>query len=183
MAFATEADLRYPIGKFERPERLTESERRAAIQQIEQAPARLRAAVAGLNDQQLDTPYRPGGWTIRQTIHHVADSHMNAFSRFKLALTEDEPIIKPYDEAAWAKLGDVNETPVETSLDLLDSLHERWVKVLRTMDDAAFLRHFVHPELGKIRLDGNLALYAWHGKHHTGHVRSVGQPLLAASRL
>ena len=173
MAFATEADLRYPIGKFERPERLTESERRAAIQQIEQAPARLRAAVAGLNDQQLDTPYRPGGWTIRQTIHHVADSHMNAFSRFKLALTEDVPTIKPYLEARWAELAD-SKAPIAPSLALLDGLHQRWLALLHSLAPADWSREYLHPEHNKkISLDQTLALYSWHGRHHTAHITSL----------
>ena len=172
----SEQSLQYPIGKFAFPTpeiAAQPAQRELWISEIAEAPAKLRAAAAGLTKAQVDTPYRPGGWTARQVLHHVPESHMNAYIRFKLALTEEEPTIKPYDEAAWAKLGDVNDTPVETSLVLLDSLHERWIKVLRTMDDAAFLRHFVHPALGKVRLDQNLALYAWHGKHHTGHVLSV----------
>jgi DinB superfamily len=143
------------------------------IAEIAATPAGLRAAVAGLTSGQLDTPYRPGGWTLRQVVHHVPESHMNAYIRFKLALTEDNPIVKPYDEAAWAKLGDVAVTPTETSLAMLDSLHERWVFLLRGLDDEAFLRHFRHPEMGLVRLDGNLALYAWHGKHHTAHITSL----------
>ena len=172
----SDENLKYPIGKFAFPTPEIASQpaqRELWISEIAEAPAKLRGAATGMTKEQLNTPYRPGGWTVRQVLHHVPESHMNAYIRFKLALTENEPTIKPYDEAAWAKLGDVNETPVETSLDLLDSLHERWIKLLRTMDDAAFLRHFVHPELGKVRLDQNLALYAWHGKHHTGHVLSV----------
>jgi hypothetical protein len=130
-------------------------------------------AVAGLDAAQLDAPYRPGGWTVRQVVHHVPESHMNAYIRFKLGLTEDEPTIKPYDEDAWAKLPDVAVTPVETSLALLDELHLRWVTLLRLLDDAQFARTFRHPALGVIRLDGNLALYAWHGKHHTAHITSL----------
>jgi len=173
MAFATEADLRYPIGKFERPERLTESERRAAIQQIEEAPARLRAAVSDLNDQQLDTPYRPGGWTIRQTVHHVADSHMNAFSRFKLALTEDVPTIKPYLEARWAELAD-SKVPIAPSLALLDGLHQRWLALLNSLAPADWSREYLHPEHNKkISLDQTLALYSWHSRHHTAHITSL----------
>jgi len=166
-------DPRYPIGKFSFPQSSTAAERDLWIAEIEETPAKLRAAAEGLTPAQLDTPYREGGWTARQVIHHVPESHMNAYIRFKLALTEDEPTIKPYDEAAWARLGDVPSTPVETSLVLLEALHERWVRVLRMLDDSAFARTFRHPELGLIRLDQNLALYAWHGKHHVAHVALV----------
>jgi hypothetical protein len=133
----------------------------------------LRAAVAGLTPQQLDTPYRPEGWSVRQVVHHVPESHMNAYIRFKLALTEDEPTVKPYDEAAWAKLPDVPGTPIETSLTLLEALHDRWVRVLRLLDDNSFKRTFHHPEIGVVTLERNLALYAWHGKHHAAHVTSL----------
>jgi DinB superfamily len=126
-----------------------------------------------LNDAQLDTPYRDGGWTVRQVVHHVPESHMNAYIRFKLALTENEPTIKPYDEAAWAELSDVHETPIEVSLALVDNLHDRWVRVLRSMSDADFLKQFRHPELGVVSLEKNLALYAWHGKHHVAHIASL----------
>jgi len=178
--------LKYPIGKFAFPSleiAAQPAQRDLWISEIAETPAKLRAAAAGLSKAQLDTPYRPGGWTARQVLHHVPESHMNAYIRFKLGLTEHEPTVKPYDEAAWAKLADIDKVPVETSLDLLDSLHQRMVALFRTMDDAQFLRSFVHPELGKVRLDQNLALYAWHGKHHIAHVLLVGQPLLAASRL
>jgi len=133
----------------------------------------LRAAVAGLRPEQLDTPYRPGGWTVRQVVHHVPDSHMNSYMRFKLALTEDEPTIKPYDEKLWAELADTPATPVEVSLTLLESMHDRWVRLLRSLQDAHFERQFRHPELGVVRLDRNLALYAWHGKHHVAHITSL----------
>jgi uncharacterized damage-inducible protein DinB len=173
MAFATETDLRYPIGKFQRPEGLTDDQRRAAIQAIEEAPAKIRAAVAGLNDPQLDTPYRPGGWTIRQTVHHLADSHMNAFTRFKLALTEDVPTIKPYLEARWAELVD-SKSPVESSLEMLEGLHNRWVLLLRSLTPADLAREFLHPEHGKkMSLDQTLALYSWHGRHHAAHITSL----------
>jgi uncharacterized damage-inducible protein DinB len=168
--------LRYPIGKFSFPSPptgITLAQRNLWIAEIAEAPSRLRAAVAGLDAAQLDTPYRPGGWTLRQVVHHVPESHMNAYIRFKLALTEDEPTIKPYDEDAWSKLPDVVPTPIETSLALLDALHLRWVTLLRLLDDAQFARTFRHPALGVIRLDGNLALYAWHGKHHTAHITSL----------
>jgi hypothetical protein len=130
----------------------------------------LRAAVAGLDAAQLDTPYRPGGWTVRQVVHHVPESHMNAYIRIKLALTENEPVIKPYDEDAWAKLPDVVPTSIETSLTLLDALHVRWVTLLRLLDDAQFARAFEHPEWGRVPIEGAVAQYAWHGKHHTAHI-------------
>ena len=129
--------------------------------------------MAGLNEQQLDTPYRPDGWTVRQVVHHVADSHMNALTRFKLALTEEHPTIKPYDEAAWAKLEDTRTAPVETSLTLLDALHDRWVRVLRAMKTSDFARTLQHPESGDQNLDQVLALYDWHGRHHTAHVTNL----------
>jgi len=133
----------------------------------------LRAAVAGLTPQQIDTPYRPEGWTVRQVVHHVPESHMNAYIRFKLALTEDDPVVKPYDEAAWARLPDIPGTPIETSLTLLDALHDRWVRVIRLLDDSGFKRKFRHPEIGEVTLERNLALYAWHGKHHVAHITSL----------
>jgi uncharacterized damage-inducible protein DinB len=166
-------DLRYPVGPFRRPDSLDEGQRRRAIDAIAAAPAKLRAAVRGLTDSQLDTPYRPGGWTARQVVHHVPDSHMNAYVRFKLALTEDEPTIKPYDEARWAELADTRETPIETSLVLLERLHERWVTLLRSMSEEDFARRLHHPESGIQRLDQVLALYEWHGRHHVGHVTSL----------
>ena len=166
-------DPRYPIGKFERKNTLTADERRSAIEDVVAAPARLRDAARGLTDQQLDTPYRDGGWTLRQVIHHLPDSHMNAFIRFKLALTEDTPEVKPYDEAKWAELIDSYETPVETSLTLLDSVHDRWVRILRSMKDSDFAKAVRHSEHGVINLDALLALYAWHGRHHVGHITSL----------
>jgi hypothetical protein len=168
-----EADLRYPIGRFQRPERLTEEQREAHIEAIEVAPARLRAAVAGLKPEQLDTPYRPGGWTVRQLVHHVPDSHMNSYMRFRLALTEDEPTIKPYDEARWAELADAKTSPIEPSLALLENLHKRWVILLRSLRPSDWDRTFRHPELGLMRLDQNLALYGWHGHHHVAHINSL----------
>ena len=166
-------DPRYPIGKFERRDRLTPDERRTMIDQIAAAPARMRETVARLTTAQLDTPYREGGWTARQVVHHVPDSHLNAYIRFKLGLTEETPTIKPYDEAQWAKLADTRETPIETSLTLLESLHDRWVRLLRSMSDADFQRKLNHPENGLMTLDAVLSLYAWHGRHHVGHVASV----------
>jgi uncharacterized damage-inducible protein DinB len=166
-------DLRYPVGRFERVESLTPAARTAAIEDITATPHRLRAAVAGLSESQIDTPYRPGGWTVRQVVHHVPDSHMNAYTRFKMGLTEDVPTIKPYNEAAWAGLEDSRSTPIETSLGLLDAVHDRWVRVLRAMSPADFSRKINHPERGEMSLDQLLALYAWHGKHHTAHVTKL----------
>ena len=133
----------------------------------------MRAAVAGLSTDQLDTPYRPGGWTVRQLVHHVPDSHMNAFVRFKLALTEDVPTIKPYDEAAWAKLADYSSTPVEVSLGLLETLHDRWVRLLESMTTADFDRAFRHPEIGTMTLGSYLAGYSWHSRHHVAHIMAL----------
>jgi hypothetical protein len=166
-------DLRFPVGPFQRPASLTPEQRRAAIDAIVAAPVHLRSAVRGLDDVKLDTPYRPDGWTVRQVVHHVPDSHMNAFIRFKLTLTEDTPTIKPYDEAAWADLEDARTTPIETSLALLDSLHDRWVRVLRVMSPADFSRKLNHPENGIMNLDQLLALYEWHGRHHVAHITNL----------
>jgi hypothetical protein len=166
-------DLRYPVGKFQRPQTLSDSKRAAAIDSIAAAPAKLRAAVRGLSESQLDTPYRPDGWSVRQVVHHVPDSHANAYTRFKLALTEDVPTIKPYDEGAWAKLDDVRSTPIETSLVLLESLHDRWVRLLRSIAPADFDRQLNHPENGMMNLHQLLAMYAWHGDHHVAHVANL----------
>ncbi len=168
-------DLRYPIGKFSFDDEITPEKRRQCIQQIAAAPAQLRAAVAGLSPEQLDTPYRPGGWTVRQVVHHVPDSHLNSYIRCKLALTEEEPTIKPYDEKRWAELEDVRATPVEVSLMLLESLHRRWVLLLESLAPADFARKFRHPELGALTLEQNIALYAWHGRHHVAHITSLRQ--------
>lgn len=170
---AEKTDLRYPIGKFVWPESVSEEARLGMIQDISATPARLRAALAGLSESQLDTPYRPEGWTVRQVVHHLPDSHLNCYTRFKLALTEDNPAIKPYDEDRWARLADTRETPIETSLVLLDALHARWVIVLKSLTAAQWKRTFHHPEHGSVALDRNLALYAWHGRHHVGHVVSL----------
>jgi hypothetical protein len=166
-------DLRFPIGKFSWPENISAAEREACISRIASTPARLRAALSGLSAEQLDTRYREGGWTLRQVAHHVPDSHMNSYVRFKLALTEDNPAIKPYDEAAWADLCDSVDTPVETSLLLLDCLHQRWVALLRGMSEAEWKKTFRHPALGPVSLEQNVALYAWHGDHHIAHVTSL----------
>jgi len=168
-------DLRYPIGKFTVPGSLTPAERTAAIQVIAEAPARFRDAVRDLSESQLDTPYRDGGWTVRQVVHHVPDSHLNAYIRFKLALTEDSPTIKPYDEGAWARLPDTASTRVETSLTMLDALHERWVNLLQSMKPADFGRTLVHPERGPLSLDQMLAMYVWHSRHHAAHITGLRQ--------
>ena len=168
-------DLQYPVGKFQWPGALSAAERNELIHQIEAAPANVRAAVARLSEAQLDTPYRPGGWTVRQVIHHVPDSHMNSYVRFRLALTEDEPAVKAYDEAKWAELHDARTLPPGPSLALLENLHTRWVELLRQMTDTDFQRTFRHPEIGLVRLDTNLALYAWHGRHHTAHITGLRQ--------
>ena len=166
-------DLRYPIGKFSYEGSLTEDQKQKFLDEIAQAPTNLRAAVKGLSDAQLDTPYRPEGWTVRQVVHHVPDSHLNAYIRFKLALTEDEPTIKPYAEDRWAKLSDTQATPVEVSLIMLDSLHDRWVRLLRSLQPGDWKRTFRHPEMGVMNRERTLALYAWHGKHHVAHVTSL----------
>lgn len=172
--------LRYPVGRF-RPELHIDDARRAVfIAQIAALPAMLRAAVQDLADAQLDTPYRPGGWTIRQVVHHVPDSHLNSYLRVKLALTEDNPTIKPYLEAEWAKLPD-SRLPVEVSLRLLEAVHERWVVLLRSLEPDQWARTFLHPERGPMTLDVNLQLYAWHGRHHLAHVtNALARPPLAA---
>jgi hypothetical protein len=165
-------DPRYPIGAFVRPAELNAAARTAAIADIRDTPARLRQALDGLNEQQLDTPYRPGGWTVRQVAHHLPDSHVNAFIRCKLALTEDVPTIKPYDEAAWARLRD-STLPVEVSLRMLDAVHERWLMLLEGLAGNEWKRTFLHPEVGLTRLDQLAALYAWHGRHHVAQVTSL----------
>jgi|SRR5208282_2116184 len=170
-----ELDLRYPIGKFQPVERNTDAERRAFIDAIAETPARLASAVAGLKPEQLDTPYRPGGWTVRQLVHHIADSHMNALIRFKLTITEDEPTIKTYEEARWAELADTKTPPIESSLILLENLHKRWVLLLRSLTPADWPRKFRHPEWGLATLDFLLAQYAWHGRHHVAHITSLRQ--------
>ena len=166
-------DIRYPIGKFSWTAAVTPQQRATAIDDIAQLPERMRAAIAGLNDSQLDTPYRDGGWTARQVVHHVPDSHVNSYIRLKFALTENEPTIKPYDEVVWANLVDAKSGPVAPSLNLLEGLHYRWVMLLRTLSDVDFRRKFVHPEIGVVTLDQHTAQYAWHGKHHVAHILAL----------
>jgi uncharacterized damage-inducible protein DinB len=164
------SDPRFPIGKFSFEGTINEQQRAQCLNDIAEAPALLRAAVKGLSDKQLDTPYRDGGWTVRQLVHHVPDSHMNAYVRFKLAMTENEPTIRPYMEDRWAELSEAKTGPIEMSLQLLENLHERWVVFLRTLKAEDWKRTFRHPDLGVLPLEKVLALYAWHGKHHVAHV-------------
>ncbi len=164
---------RYPIGPFTPPAVMTADDRERCIAVLEAAPAKLRAVVAGLGDAQLDTPYRDGGWTPRQVVHHLPDSHLNSYVRFKWALTEPSPTIKPYFEERWADLPDTRETPVGVSLDLLTALHRRWTVLLRAMTEADFARTFVHPENGTQTLAESLAYYAWHGEHHTAQITQL----------
>src|SRR5216684_2529580 len=166
-------DLRYPIGKFSYEGPPTPPQIQELLHHIEQAPSRLRAAVTGLSEQQLETPYRPGGWTVRQVVHHVPDSHLNAYTRFKLALTEDEPTIKPYDEARWAELADVRTAPLGVSFRLLEALHQRWVLLLRSLRPEDYRRTLRHPERGVMSFDQTLCYYAWHGRHHVAHITSL----------
>jgi hypothetical protein len=165
-------DLRFPIGPDVAPAHSSPADRAARIAAIAALPSEVRAAVAGLSDKQLDTPYRPGGWTVRQLVHHIADSHANGYIRLKLAMTEQNPTIKPYDEARWAELPD-SKLPIELSLRMLDSTHERWATVLRGLKAEDFARTYQHPERGSLTLDVALASYVWHGKHHTAHITGL----------
>lgn len=166
--------LRFPVGRFALPDHaLSPDERAHAVDAIARTPAELRAAVTGLDAEQLATPYRPEGWTVRQVVHHVPDSHLNAYVRFRWTLTEDRPAIKTYDQSAWAELPDSDDPDVGVSLDLLDALHRRWVRMMRAMDDDDWARRLLHPEWGELRLDFMLGLYAWHGRHHVAHVTKL----------
>ena len=166
-------DLRFPIGRFARPASFSDASRAAAIAAIAATPANLRAATKGLTEAQLDTPYRPGGWSVRQVVHHLADSHMNAYCRTRLALTEENPSIKPYDEAKWAELTDAKTGAVETSLSLMDGIHSRWGTLLDSLKPDDFSRTMMHPENGPMTLDVLLALYSWHGAHHVAHITGL----------
>lgn len=168
-------ELRYPIGRFEAPKAVSAAQVQAWIDDIARLPADLRAVVESLSPEQLETPYRPGGWRVRQVVHHLADSHLNSFVRFKWALTEDRPTIKTYDQDRWAELPDVSGTPVETSLALLDALHARWVALLRALGPDELRREFVHPESGPVRLDVNIGIYAWEGRHHLAHITRLAE--------
>jgi DinB superfamily len=168
-------DLRYPVGRFTPPAVVSREQVETWIGEIARLPAALRAAVAPLSPAELDTPYRPGGWRVRQVVHHLADSHMNSYIRFKWALTEDRPLIKAYFEDRWAELPDYASVPIETSLELLEALHRRWVGVLRGLGPVELSREFLHPESGPVRLDVNVGIYAWHGRHHLAHVTRLAE--------
>ena len=174
-ASAASGDLRYPLGKLVLPTRFDAEWRGSAIADVAAVPAALAQAVRGWDDDRLDTPYRPGGWTVRQLVHHVADSHMNAYVRFKLTLTEENPPVKAYDEAAWAELPDSATVPVAVSLTLLEAVHTRWVALLQAMTEAQFQRTLVHPANGVRTLDQMLATYAWHGRHHVAHATRLAE--------
>lgn len=165
-------NMKYPIGIFQFDDEMTSSVINTWINEIENLPRLLRNAVKNLDDEQLNTPYRSGGWTVRQVIHHVADSHLNAYVRFKLALTEENPIIKPYDETKWAELADYN-MPIEPSLLLLEALHKRWTYLLRSLTSADLEKTFIHPDSGEVSVRNNIGIYAWHGKHHLAHITSL----------
>jgi len=167
--------LRFPLGKFAGGDTFTQSEVHEFVQDIARLPGLLRQAVQGLTSAQLDTPYRPGGWTVRQVVHHLADSHMNSYIRFRLALTEDNPVIKPYEEQLWAELPDARQEPVEVSLALLEALHQRWVSLLKTLSENDWLRTFTHPVSGKTTIAKAAGLYAWHGRHHLAHITNLRQ--------
>lgn len=169
----SDESLRYPIGRY-RWDGPSAERRQADVEAIAALPALLRDVVRDFADEQFDTPYRPGGWTVRQVVHHLPDCHLNAYVRCKLALTEAEPTIRPYDEAAWAELADSRDTPVEVSLTLLEALHARWTTLLRSLGAGDFERTFVHPEIeGARSLDWLVGMYAWHGRHHLAHVTSL----------
>ncbi|MDH5805024.1 MAG: putative metal-dependent hydrolase [Gemmatimonadota bacterium] len=169
-------DLRFPIGRFHFPDALNETERDTAIRSIENVPTALRDAVHGLSDEQLDTPYRPEGWTVRQVVHHLCDSHINSVVRFKLALTETQPTIRTYEEALWAELPD-KDGAIDPSLALLEGLHLRWAYLLKRLSDDQWERTLNHPEVGELRVDQLAALYAWHGPHHVAHITSLKKRL------
>ena len=170
-------DLRYPIGQYEPLANSTEAQRRELIEAIALAPKQLREAVQDLSPVHLDTPYRPEGWTVRQVVHHLADSHVNSYIRFRWALTEDEPLIKAYNEVEWAKLPDAHSADPRVSLALLDALHERWVLLLRSLTPEQFNRTLRHPEAGLLKLETMLGLYAWHGRHHIAHITGLREQM------
>ena len=174
MSHLEDEKLKYPVGRYAPPDGAISAEQRATwMEQMAKLPANLTKAVAGLTEAQLDTPYRPGGWTVRQVVHHLPDSHLNSYTRFRLALTENSPLIKPYEESAWAELSDARSAPVGPSLALLEGLHGRFVLLLRSLSDADFAKSFRHPELGEKRLDWTLGLYAWHSLHHVAHINNL----------
>lgn len=166
--------LKYPIGKFTYPDKIKKSDVNKMIKEIDKLPKRLKDAVKNLSEEQLNTAYRDGGWTVRQVIHHLADSHVNSYCRFRLALTEENPTIKPYVEAKWAELPDAKSLPVKFSLDLLKNLHKRWNVLLKSLDKDQLKRTFHHPDHNKdIRLDQTISLYAWHSNHHLAHINEL----------
>jgi len=166
-------ELQYPIGRFGKPQTTGREQRNAWIDDLERLPAQLRAVTSNLDAEQLDTAYRPGGWTVRQLVHHLADSHINSYVRFRLALTEQTPVIKPYNEKAWAELPDARTAPIEVSLSLLENVHARLVALLRSLSDEDFTRTYRHPETGESSLGTVLALYAWHSRHHLAHIANL----------
>jgi len=166
-------DKRYPVGPYVKPAGISAVERERFVDEIAGIPARLRAAVSGLSDSQMDTPYREGGWTVRQVVHHIPDSHLNAYVRFKLALTEDRPLIRTYEEALWAETPEAKTGPVEMSLGLLDAIHARWIAAIRSIEPGMFERQYRHPELGLTSLNEQLSHYAWHGRHHVAQITSL----------
>jgi uncharacterized damage-inducible protein DinB len=165
-------DVRFPNGKFDKNTNVTPELREEFVQTIAQLPANLEQTISGLSDAQLDTPYRPEGWTVRQTVHHIADSHLNSFVRFKLALTEDVPTIRPYAEDRWAKLAD-SRLPIDASLKIIEGVHARWIAILRSMTEADFQKQLNHPDSGAWTLEKMLALYGWHSRHHTAHITKL----------
>ena len=171
-ATAAENDLRFPIGKFDAPAEITPEIRRRYVETIRDLPRKLAQSIENLSDKQLDTPYRPKGWTIRQTVHHVADSHLNSYCRFKLALTEESPTIRPYWEDRWAELAD-SRLPTDVSMKITEGVHARWTNLLETMTDEDFQRKLIHPESGEWTLEKMLALYDWHSRHHTAHITNL----------
>ncbi|MED5019411.1 putative metal-dependent hydrolase [Paenibacillus chibensis] len=169
------SDLRYPIGEFTAAETISPADRSYWIDQLRALPGQVREAIQNFNDDQLNTPYRPGGWNVRQVVHHLADSHMNALLRIKLALTEEEPVIKPYEETLWAELPDSLIPPPEVSLKILDGIHARMVLLFKNFKESDWQRTYVHPVNGKTRLDRHLGLYTWHGRHHLAHITSLSR--------
>ncbi|MGL4610329.1 MAG: YfiT family bacillithiol transferase [Trueperaceae bacterium] len=169
------SDLHYPIGEFQRQPGYNSEEKRKNIELFREVPSSLRAAVAGLSAQQLDTPYRDGGWTLRQVTHHLPDSHLNAYTRIKLALTEDNPVIKPYDEAAWALLADTKQTPLEISIALLEAIHTRLIAIFEALNENQWKRDYLHPVNGVTSIETTLASYVWHGQHHIAHITNLRQ--------
>lgn len=170
---STAPDLRYPVGRFTPPSSINVETRQGWIEELEHLPLNLESAIRGLSAAQLNAPYRPGGWTVRQVVHHLPDSHLNCYVRYRLALTEDRPTIKPYDEAAWAELPDAKHSPTAPSLALLRALHERWVMLLRSLNEDQWTRAFVHPERGEVKLDATVGLYAWHSRHHLAQITNL----------